>query len=869
MSSGVGVTYELEFVIKNDKARKAIEAMIKNAERLVKTLDRVTLSRATGALKKFNNELKSSETNLEKITRYNAVLGKSVRNPYKEVKKGADSASKSIDRMVKRIETGFLYKVGSFLFQQGQQAFSDFSNIDFDVRAASAKTGGFGKDYNELFQLVNKVGGDTRFTNADAAKALNAGATLGIKKEELKEILPAAAQLAQAFNTEIPFAMETTKMHMNTYVLSQDKATMVTDMLAATAKNSAADLERLATGFQYVGAQAKALDIPLEQVYAVLGKMNDSGIMGSSAGTAFNNFLVNLSNFKKRAKLEELIGKVTDEKGNLMDLANILQRIKTVTDKMGNADRASVFQNIFGIRGGKTVNTFMNQGVDGLLKLQEQIKNSSGLTKMMSKYMMSGSAGAIEELLSTLESAFQTTFKALSPLIVPVAIALRALAQAIIFVNEKMPFLGQLIAIFSAMFVGKVIINYLLTKLPALITLIKTAGASFLGVKGIIMGGLVIALIILFNLFERWMEYLSQNEAASREWELILRQLGYVFNNLIDLIVEVVKALFGLSGGQEKTKSSGDKTIDTMKELNKTLFQMTIKLQKAKRWVEENAEKIQKWGKAFLGLFVAVEVIKLLTGAVGLFNLVLEANPIVFAITMIILAIVLLWNTFKWLYDNVAWFRDGVNWAWNMIKDHWQAVVGLIVGGPFGMLIGALVELYNKNEDFRNFVDGAWEAIKKIFKTVCDEIVKTVDSVTIALKGAKSALTDLMNGDWDGLKNKWNNHVNNAKKGPNGFERMFGPKKNATGTDYFGGGYTTTDEQGDEAIWLPQGTMIARNMTTRDMARNIQAIKNNTKNGIGSSGSTVVNHNHFEINVADGKSAVDEIVAELKDLGVI
>ncbi|MBF4805527.1 MAG: hypothetical protein HXM47_02900, partial [Pseudoleptotrichia goodfellowii] len=162
MSSGVGVTYELEFVIKNDKARKAIESMIKNAERLVKTLDRVTLSRATGALKKFNNELKSSETNLEKITRYNAVLGKSVRNPYKEVKKGADSASKSIDRMVKRIETGFLYKVGSFLFQQGQQAFGDFSNIDFDVRAASAKTGGFGKDYNELFQLVNKVGGDTR-----------------------------------------------------------------------------------------------------------------------------------------------------------------------------------------------------------------------------------------------------------------------------------------------------------------------------------------------------------------------------------------------------------------------------------------------------------------------------------------------------------------------------------------------------------------------------------------------------------------------------------------------------------------------------------------------------------------------------------
>ena len=63
----------------------------------------------------------------------------------------------------------------------------------------------------------------------------------------------------------------------------------------------------------------------------------------------------NLANFKKRGKLEELIGSVTDSKGNLQDVVGIMERLKTVTDKMGTADKASVIQKIFGTRGSRAV----------------------------------------------------------------------------------------------------------------------------------------------------------------------------------------------------------------------------------------------------------------------------------------------------------------------------------------------------------------------------------------------------------------------------------------------------------------------------------------------------------------------------------
>ena len=44
MASGVGVTYELEFVIKDKNAKQWIQSMQKEAERLAKALDKVTLN---------------------------------------------------------------------------------------------------------------------------------------------------------------------------------------------------------------------------------------------------------------------------------------------------------------------------------------------------------------------------------------------------------------------------------------------------------------------------------------------------------------------------------------------------------------------------------------------------------------------------------------------------------------------------------------------------------------------------------------------------------------------------------------------------------------------------------------------------------
>ena len=561
MASGVGVTYELEFVIKDKNAKQWIQSMQKEAEKLAKTLDKVSLNNFNKQIQNMQKHLQSqgdklksqmkmaqdmmktlgtgktvksgldnvkketqeAKKKMDELNKVKENVGKAVKDPLKNVAKGADSAMKKVKGLLNKVRDGALYKAGSFITQAGMEALQEYGQTDYELRGASAKTGGYGVDLKEYRRLTKKVGGDTKFNNLDVAQAINAGATLGIKKDEMKQIIPAAANLAQAFNSDITPALEMVKMHMNSYQLSAKEAQKVTDMIAVTSKNTAADLPRLAEGFKYVGASGKALGVPLETVYAMLGKMNDNGLTGSTAGTGLNQMFESLKDFKKRGKLEDLIGKVTDEKGNLQDMVSIVERLKGVTDKMGNADKAGVLKAIFGVQGGRAANTLLNGSIEDLKKLQNEIKNSSGVAKQLSDFMMQGSAGAVETLMGTMSSTFAAVFDSLEPLLVPVAGLFMGIAEAIGQVAEKAPWLLQLVSILGALVIGEMVFNKMKSSIGPFISGIKEAIASVSLLKIVLYGLLAIGLVVIFNMFKQWQDYLQQNADVNKVWTATLQ----------------------------------------------------------------------------------------------------------------------------------------------------------------------------------------------------------------------------------------------------------------------------------------------------------------------------------------------------------
>ncbi len=933
MASGVGVTYELEFVIKDKNAKQWIQSMQKEAERLAKALDKVTLNNFNKQLQhmqkhlhsqgdKLKSQLKTAQDmmkslgtgknvksgldnvkreaqeakkKMDELNKAKEAVGKSVKDPLKNVAKGADNAMKRVKGLMNKVRDGALYKAGSFITQAGMEALQEYGQTDYELRGASAKTGGYGTDLKEYRKLAKQVGGATKFNNLDVAQAINAGATLGIKKDEMKEIIPSAANLAQAFNSDITPALEMVKMHMNSYQLSAKEAQKVTDMIAVTSKNTAADLPRLAEGFKYVGASGKALGVPMETVYAMLGKMNDNGLIGSTAGTGLNQMFESMKDFKKRDKLEQLIGKVTDEKGNLQDMTSILERLKGVTDKMGNADKAGVLKTIFGVQGGRAVNTLLNGSIEDLKKLQNEIKNSSGAAEKLSKFMMQGSAGAVETLMGTMSSTFAAVFDSLEPLLVPVAGLFMGIAEAIGQVAEKAPWLLQLVSVLGALVVGELVFQKLKASIGPFITGIKEAIAKVSLLKLVLYGLLAVGLVVIFNLFKQWQDYLQENADVSKVWESALQSLGAALGAIGDLIMAVIGAIFGFStkssDAKDKTKIWGmtaDEVKQKLESFKKNVEKFTEKIQEMSKWVEKNKGTVETLGKAFLILAGAMIILKGLIALQAALNAVAMMNPYTWMALLIVGALLIIWAGLTWLYNHVTWFRDGVNLIWDQIKQHWQVAIGLIagllLGGPIGAAIGAfigwLVECYQKNETFRNIVNGVWNTVKTVVGNAISEMIGKISGLIAAAREAGAAMKSLLNGDISGALDHAGKVVSSYKNAVD-TQRMKHKMGNkiptygtmATGTDYFPGwrynNMTTTDEHGDEAIWLPNGSMIARNTTTRDMLGNLKSIKKNTRGGTKETGTVVTNNNNFVFNVNGTDETLQELKRELEKLGIV
>ena len=234
-------------------------------------------------------------------------------------------------------------------------------------------------------------------------------------------------------------------------------------------------------------------------------------------------------------------------------------------------------------------------------------------------------------------------------------------------------------------------------------------------------------------------------------------------------------------------------------------------------------------------------------------------------------------------YNTNSTFRAIVTAAWNAIGVIIPAVIGMIVGGPVGMFIGALVSLYTHNQTARNLINSAWNAIKEAVSNAITFIIGRINAAISAVQGLITAFQAAGRLDWNGIKAGGAQFIGGVKgvflgetKNNRGLPKTSNVNSffhKAVGTNNFqaqgSGGMTTVDEHGDEAIWLPNGSMVARNTTTLDMLNNLKSIKKNTRGGTKETGAVVTNNNHFVFNVNGTDETLQELKRELEKLGIV
>ena len=114
-----------------------------------------------------------------------------------------------------------------------------FAGFEDQMMAVRAVTGAVGDQFQRLYQQAKRLGRTTSFTAAQVAEGMLNLARAGFQPTEIEAAIPAVLNLARATGTELAMAADIAAGTLRAFSLQADQMGRVTDVLVATANNSA------------------------------------------------------------------------------------------------------------------------------------------------------------------------------------------------------------------------------------------------------------------------------------------------------------------------------------------------------------------------------------------------------------------------------------------------------------------------------------------------------------------------------------------------------------------------------------------------------------------------------------------------------
>lgn len=291
------------------------------------------------------------------------------------------------------------------------------ADFETTMNSLQVNAGATGKEMESLSNLAMKMGADTVFSAGEAADAMLELSKGGLAPASISGgALQAALNLAATEGMGLADASTIIVQSMNTFGISAKDTTTVVDLLAAGAVASTASVEDLAAGMKYVGSTAANLKVPMSSVVTGLAAMNNAGIDSTTAGTSLNRMLLGLiPTSRKAAEEAAALGlEFVKQDGSLKPMNEIVKELTDTYGSMGDAARTASLKTVFGVEGMRAANILIVEGTEGYAKLEKAV-TKQGVAQKMANARMSGTAGALEAMKGSLDTAAIKIGDALAP----------------------------------------------------------------------------------------------------------------------------------------------------------------------------------------------------------------------------------------------------------------------------------------------------------------------------------------------------------------------------------------------------------------------------------------------------------------------
>jgi hypothetical protein len=232
------------------------------------------------AARKLRQEIEQLDTKLKKVDASTGQFQRNVGN-YSKSMKGA---------LKQTLRFGMGLAGGAGLISIFRNGISTVRNFEQSVANLGAITGTTGTpELERLSGAARELGATTVFTASEIATLQTELAKLGFSTSEILDSTEAISQLAAATGTDLAEAATVTGATVRAFGLNADEAGRVVDVMTASFGKSALDMSKFSTAMSSVAPVAANAGFSIEQTTAFLGKLVDSGIDASTAGTGLRN----------------------------------------------------------------------------------------------------------------------------------------------------------------------------------------------------------------------------------------------------------------------------------------------------------------------------------------------------------------------------------------------------------------------------------------------------------------------------------------------------------------------------------------------------------------------------------------------------
>jgi TP901 family phage tail tape measure protein len=258
--------------------------------------------------------------------------------------------------------------------------------------------------FKTLDDRIKQVGISSVYTIQEIANATRELARQGMPFDLMVKSIGSINDVAQATGTNLQTTADFFSSMLSIYPETKGNTDKLASQMVFAANKSRASIDALQNSFNYMGASAKQMNMPVSHSLALLMRLADAGLKGSQGGTVADNFIRFYAKSmgplagKRQKQGLAMMGlsqkDFVDAQGNLLAVDKALELIGTRLRGMKSKDAQSAVSAAFGERGKRAFIT-VEQAINASKEMKGYIQ---GLENVATDYAAKQSAKVVDNI---------------------------------------------------------------------------------------------------------------------------------------------------------------------------------------------------------------------------------------------------------------------------------------------------------------------------------------------------------------------------------------------------------------------------------------------------------------------------------------